>query len=355
MECRVTSASPDWAAWRSTLAELTAIPGISGHEDAIARALADRLAPLADSVTIDALANVSARFGPAEGAPHVAVVAHSDTVGFLVKRADPAGFLRVVAVGGVNVKALPGAAVRVGEHPGVIGVRSQHLAQSGDGAPSLDDLAVEVAPALAASIPVTTPITYAPQIISLSDTLLASPYLDNRAGCAVLLALAARLHADPPPCAVTLIASAQEETTCAGAYHALAEVRPDIALFVDGTVSYDTPETQSRGAVRLGGGPVLTSFLYTSGLNGWHAHPGLRAHLAAVAAREGIAVQQDAVRGLMSDARVTLPLAIPSALIGLPMRAKHAPLETVDLRDLAAAVDLLAASIRSPWPMLTRG
>ena len=216
----MTSASPDWAAWRSTLAELTAIPGISGHEDAIARALVDRLAPLADSVTI----------GPADAAPHVAVVAHSDTVGFLVKRADPPGFLRVVTVGGVNVKALPGAAVCVGEHPGVIGVRSQHLAQSGDGAPSLDDLAVEVAPALAASIPVTTPITYAPQTVPLSDTLLASPYLDNRAGCAVLLALAARLYADPPPCAVTLIASAQEETTCAGAYHALAETRPDIAV-----------------------------------------------------------------------------------------------------------------------------
>ena len=345
----------DWTSWRASLAELTAIPGISGHEDAIARFLADRFAPLADSVTIDALANVTARFGPADGAPRVAVVAHSDTVGFLVKRADPAGFLRVVAVGGVNAKALPGAAVRVGEHPGVIGVRSQHLAQPGDATVSLDDLTIEVDPALVASIPITTPATYAPQFVPLGDTLLASPYLDNRAGCAVLLELAARLRAEPPPCAVTLIASAQEETTCAGAFHALAEARPDLALFVDGTVSYDTPETQSRGAVTLGGGPVLTAYLYTSGLNGWHAHPGLRAHLGEVAVREEIAVQQDAVRGLMSDARVALPLAIPSALIGLPMRGKHAPLETVDLRDLAAAVDLLLASIRSPWPALTRG
>ena len=298
---------------------------------------------------------MTARFGPADGAPRVAVVAHSDTVGFLVKRADPAGFLRVVAVGGVNAKALPGAAVRVGEHPGVIGVRSQHLAQPGDATVSLDDLTIEVDPALVASIPITTPATYAPQFVPLGDTLLASPYLDNRAGCAVLLELAARLRAEPPPCAVTLIASAQEETTCAGAFHALAEARPDLALFVDGTVSYDTPETQSRGAVTLGGGPVLTAYLYTSGLNGWHAHPGLRAHLGEVAVREEIAVQQDAVRGLMSDARVALPLAIPSALIGLPMRGKHAPLETVDLRDLAAAVDLLLASIRSPWPALTRG
>lgn len=347
--------SHDWAAWQATIADLTAIPGIAGHEDAIARALADRLAPLAGSVTIDALANVTARFGPAEGAPRVAVVAHSDTVGFLVKRVDPAGFLRVVPVGGVNVKALPGAAVRVGEHRGVIGVRAQHLARAGDETPTLDDLTIEIDPALAAFLPVTTPVTYAPQTVPLGETLLASPYLDNRAGCAVLLALAARLHAEPPPGPVALIASAQEETTCAGALHALAEVRPDLALFVDGTVSYDTPETAPHGAVKLGGGPVLTASLYVSGLNGWHAHPKLRAHLAQIAASEGVPAQHDAVRGLMSDARASLPLAIPSAVIGLPLRGKHAPLETIDLRDAAAAVDLLLASIRSPWPALTRG
>lgn len=349
------TSSTDWTAWQDMIAALAAIPGIAGHEDAIARFLADRLAPLAESVTIDALANVTARFGPAEGAPRVAVVAHSDTVGFLVKRVDPAGFLQVVPVGGVNVKALPGAAVRVGDRPGVISVRAQHLARAGDEAASLDDLAIEIDPALAESIAVAEPVTYAPQKVALSETLLASPYLDNRAGCAALLEVAARLHADPPPCAVYLIASAQEETTCAGATHALAEVRPDLALFVDGTVSYDTPETQSRGAVRLGGGPVLTSFLYTGGLNGWHAHPGLRAHLAQIAAQKGLPVQHDAVRGLMSDARVALPLAIPSAIIGLPMRGKHAPLETIDLRDVAAAVELLLASLRSPWPALTRG
>lgn len=346
---------PDLPALRAQIIELAAIPGPAGHEDAIARHLAGRLAPLADAVTIDALANVTARFGPETGAPRVAVVAHSDTVGFLVKQVDPAGFLRVVAVGGVNLKALPGAAVQVGPHPGVIGVRAQHLARPGDLTVEVDDLAVEVDPALAPTIAIATPVTFAPQAVALGETMLASPSLDNRAGCAVLLALAARLRADPPPGTVYLIASTQEETTCAGAMHALAQARPDYALFVDGTLSYDTLETAGRGAVRLGGGPVLTAYLYLSGLNGWHAHPGLRAHLAQIAAEAGLSVQHDAVRGLMSDARVTLPLAVPGALIGLPLRGKHAPLETVDLRDVAAAVDLLAATLYAPVPDLSRG
>lgn len=345
--------------WPALLAELAAAPGIAGHEDAVARLLADRLAPLADSVAIDALANVTARFGPAEGAapdaPHIALVAHLDTVGFLVKRVDAGGMLRLVAVGGVNVKALPGTAVRVGEIPGVIGVRSQHFAQPGDTATAVDDLYVQIDPALSDAIPVTTPVRYAPQPVPLGGGFFASPYMDNRAGCAVLLTLAERFKTAPPPATVSLIFSAQEETTCAGAFAALQAARPDVAIFVDGTVSYDTPETAGPGAVRLGAGPVLTAHLYVSGLNGWHAHPGVRAWLLTVAQQVGAPVQQDAVRGLMSDARVALPLAIPSAIVGLPMRGKHAPLETVHLADLAVAVDLLDGALRRPLSDLSRG
>jgi putative aminopeptidase FrvX len=340
---------------RGLLLPLTALPGIAGHEDAVARAMAAHLAPLAAAVQVDALGNVTARFGPQTGAPRLAILAHMDTVGFLVKQVRPDGTLGLVAVGGVNARALPGAEVRVGNLPGVISVRSQHLAESVEPAGDPEGLTIQVAPALAAQIEVTTPVTYAPRAVELGGGLVGSPYLDNRAGCAVLLALAGALAAEPPPCPVLLIGTVQEETTCSGAYHALRVAAPDAALFVDGTLSYDTPETQGLGAVRLGGGPVLTSFLYTRGLNGWHAHPPLRAHLKAVAEAEGIAVQQDAVRGLLSDARVAAWLGLPSALIGLPMRAKHAPLETVHLGDLVAAARLLAATVRRPLPDLSRG
>jgi len=345
----------DLALFPSLLRTLTQVPGVAGHEDAIARVMADHLAPLAAQVRIDALGNVIARFGPDGPVPRVAVLAHMDTVGFLVKAVHEDGTLSVVQVGGVNVRALPGAAVRVGDLPGVIGVRSQHLARPGEPAPDVEALYIQVDPLAAPGIEITTPVTYAPQTIPLGEHLFCSPYLDNRAGCAVLLALARRLAVDPPPAAVYLIATVQEETTCAGAMHALQAVAPDAALFVDGTLSYDTPDTRGSGAVRLGGGPVLTAFLYTSGLNGWHAHPALRAHLRQVAAAEGVPVQQDAVRGLMSDARVATWLGIPSALIGLPLRGKHAPFETAHLNDLTEAVRLLAAVLQRPLPDLSRG
>lgn len=350
--------APDRAQFAALLEALTPLGGLSGHEGAVARHMADALRATASTVMIDRIGNLVARYGPPDAARTIAVLAHMDTVGFMVKAVDArAGMLRVVPVGGVNIKALPGAAVTVWDcgapHqpprlpgiPGVIGVRSQHLARPGNGAIAADDLYVQVDPAAAAQIRVTTPVTYAPQTVRQGD-LYSSPYLDDRAGCAVLLALGAWLAGNVPDAsAVYLVGTVQEETTCAGALAALRAIEPDVALFVDGTLSYDTPDTRDRGAVRLGGGPVLTSFLYTSGLNGWHADPLFRAALCEKARERHIPYQEDAIRGLMSDARAATMLGIPSALVGIPMRGKHAPLETLHLDDLAHTAQVVATAL----------
>jgi len=335
----------------SLLDALVQIPAISGHEDAMIRAFADSLQPRVDEVSVDRLGNVIARVG--SGEPRIAILAHMDTVGFLVKSVTPDGMLRVVPVGGVNLKALPGAAVRAGDRPGMFGVRSQHLSHSGDAAvSSIEDVYIDVGDAQ--GIEITTPVYYAPQILRLGENLYSSPFLDNRAGCAVLLELSTRIRKEREG-TVYLIGTVHDETTCAGAHYALQQFASDAAIFVDGTVSYDTPDTRGRGAADLGGGPVLTSFLYVSGLNGWHANPKLRAHLKQIAGEEAIPYQQDAVHGLMSDARVVTWLGIPSAMVGIPMRNKHAPLETIHLDDLAHSVRLLEAFLQRPLPDLSRG
>jgi len=332
------------------LRELTALSGISGHEDIVIRYMANDFKRFTDDVSIDRLGNVIARFG--SGEPSIAILAHLDTVGFMVKSVNSDGTLRVVSVGGTNLKALPGTAVCVGNAPAMFGVRSQHLAQPGDGAVnSIEDLYLDVG---GQDIEITTPVTYAPHFMQLGEHLYCSPYMDNRAGCALLLHLARTL----PPTrvgTVYLIGTVQEETTCVGAFHALQALAPDAAIFVDGTVSYDTPDTRTRGSVALGNGPVLTSFLYVSGLNGWHAHPVLRAHLRQLAGDSHIPFQQDAVHGLMSDSRVTTLLGTPSAIVGLPMRNKHAPLETIHLNDAANAAKLLLGLLQRLLPDLSRG
>jgi putative aminopeptidase FrvX len=330
----------------SLLSELTAISGISGHERDIADFMAGQLRRYASSVAIDPIYNVIAKFGAGER--KVAICAHIDTIGLMVKQRNKHGSLDVVRVGGVNYKALPGTVVRVGEHHGMVGVRSQHQARAGDDAIKSDaDIYVDVGNI--SEIEITTPITYAPQEILLDGGFYCAPYLDNRAGCAVLLALAKALAENPPNCSVYLIGSVQEETTCLGAYAALQAVSPHEAIFVDGTVSYDTPETAGRGSVMLGAGGVLTAYLYVSGLNGWHAHPKIRERLKLVAQAEKLPYQQDATHGLMSDARVAPQLGIPSAIVGIPMRGKHSPLETIHLHDLDTITQVLGAYVRGHY------
>ena len=333
------------------LHSLSAIPGLSGHEDAIARHMADALATHADDVMIDSLGNVVARFGAA-GGPSIALLAHMDTVGFLVNRIYSDGFLGVVPVGGVNTKALPGAPVRVGDMPGVIGVRSQHQARESDALATAASLYIDVG--RPEPVEITAPVLYASAAADLPGGYFSGPYMDNRAGCAVLLELAHRLQPNPA-LTIYLIGTVQEETNCLGAYHALHAVQPDVAIFIDGTVSHDTPDTAAFGQVKLGSGPVLTDYLYTRGGNSWHAHPGLRSHLKNVARESGLRCQQDAVEGLMSDAKTTVLLGLPSAIVGLPMRGKHAPLEIVCLDDLEQAVHLLLHTVSRPLPDLRRG
>ncbi len=333
------------------LRTLSSIPGLSGHEDVIARHMADALAVSADEVTVDALGNVVARFGAA-GQPSIALLAHMDTIGFLVNRILGDGLLGVVPVGGVNLKALPGAPVRVGDLPGVIGVRSQHQARESDTLATASSLYIDLGQP--GAVEMTTPVVYASAPVDLPGGYFSGPYLDNRAGCALLLEVARRLMR-PPDMTIYLIGTVQEETNCLGAYHALQATQPSATIFIDGTVSHDTPDTAALGQVALGGGPVLTAYLYTRGGNSWHVHPGLRTHLKQIARDNSLPYQQGAVEGLMSDAKTAVLLGLPSAIVGIPMRGKHSPLEIVCLDDLEHTVQLLLHAISRPLPDLRRG
>ncbi|MEZ4666335.1 MAG: M20/M25/M40 family metallo-hydrolase [Anaerolineae bacterium] len=332
-----------------SLRKLVYLPGISGLEDTVGHYMAEYFEAHADEVRIDAIGNVIARYGPPTS-DAIAILAHMDTVGMLVKRHNSDGSLGIVPIGGINLKSLPGTSVLVGDELGIIGVRSQHQARDGDELTQADDIYVNVRNAH--MVEITTPIYYATQPVEMGE-LFASPYLDNRTGCAVLLHLAEQLQSAGHT--VYLIGTVQEETTSAGAYSVLNTIKPTCAVFVDGTVTYDTPESRGRGSVMLGNGPVLTAFLYTSGSNGWHADPQLYAHLKKLASDNDIPYQQDATHGLISDAKVATWLGLPSAIIGIPMRGKHSQLEVVHIDDLEQTIALLTAFVRQPLPTLQRG
>src|ERR1700687_3504201 len=114
-------------ALHTTLAELTALHAPSSAEQLVIARMRDLLAPLVDTTAVDHMGNLTAtREGPPDS-PHIVVSAHADEIGAMVASIDPAGFLRLSPLGGVQPRLLEGRAVWVGGQAGVIGARSGPL------------------------------------------------------------------------------------------------------------------------------------------------------------------------------------------------------------------------------------
>ncbi len=93
-----------------------------------------------------------------------------------------------------------------------------------------------------------------------------------------------------------------------------------------------------HGDVKLGKGPVVSI--------GSSNHPVLVQRFREVAAKAGIPLQFEAnprYTGTDADAIFIQHGGIPTISLGLPNRYMHSPVEVIDLGDLTALAELLAA------------
>ena len=86
---------------RDLLTELMLIPGLSGYEDRVAGAIATHLDRLGLDHRSDRLGNLMCTLPGDQDAPSVMVFAHMDQLGFVVRKVEPSGLLRLERVGGV--------------------------------------------------------------------------------------------------------------------------------------------------------------------------------------------------------------------------------------------------------------
>jgi len=100
---------------------------------------------------------------------------------------------------------------------------------------------------------------------------------------------------------------------------------------------YPTVNKPRHGDVRIGRGPTLT--------HGGCNHPEVVARLEAVAKQRKIDLQHEAMSatsGTDTDVIFRTRGGIPSALISLPNRYMHSPVELVSLKDLEKIPELIA-------------
>ncbi|MEZ4596874.1 MAG: M20/M25/M40 family metallo-hydrolase [Chloroflexota bacterium] len=351
---------------RDLLSELMGIPGLAGHETRVARAIAAHLDALGLEHRSDRLGNLMAALPGEPGAPSVMVFAHMDQMGFLVRKVEASGLIRLERQGGVPERALAAQHVVLctdeGDLPGVIGVKSHHATGPDEKYRVVPyaELAVDAgfasrSEAMAAGVRIGTPVTYRPQAVQLANGRIAGTAIDDRAGCAALLRLAAERVGRHGPRGghgptVHLVWSVQEEHNLRGVLPAATSIGPDIAIAVDLMLACDTPEMASRGDLALGAGPAMSLFSFhgRGTLNGVLPHPTLVRLVEAAASAAGTGLQRSVHMGALTDLSYVQFLGergVACLDLGFPVRYSHQATELVDPSDVEALVRLLDAAL----------
>ncbi|MEL7089519.1 MAG: M20/M25/M40 family metallo-hydrolase [Planctomycetota bacterium] len=349
---------------KQDLLDLMRVPGLAGHEGRVRQALAERLQGLGVKATTDRMGNLFASFD-GDG-PKVLVFAHMDQLGFVVRRIEPEGLLRLERLGGVPERALAGQEILVyGQRglnvPGVIANKSHHATAPDEKYRVLPYAEVFVdagfasaAEAEAAGVQIGAPVVYAPAAQEVAQGRVLGTSVDDRAGCAVLLELARRLKARTGGPPVHLAFTVQEEFNLRGAQTLAQRLEPDIAIQLDLMLATDTPDMAARGDMVLGGGPGMSlySFHGRGTLNGVIPHPALVELIESTARQADIPLQRSAQTGILTDLSYVQFAGDGVACIdlGFPMRYSHSAREMCDLGDLAALTGLLDAALARIGP-----
>lgn len=341
-----------------TCRRLSAIAAPAGNEDRLTAAVVDHLRERGLKPVVDRLGQIGVSFGEGSTGPSILVTAHLDELGLVVRGIDADGMLRVHRLGGMPERVLPGTRLVVhaksGDVPAIVGLKSHHLTPPEEKyvarpatALYLDIGARDSREVASVGIRVGDPVTYAPEWTDLLDGRFAGKSLDDRVGVAAVLAWIDRLIAAPPEARLTLGFTTQEEFNVRGTLALVARFSPDIVVNVDIAPATDTPDLAGEGSVRLGGGPTLSrlSFHGRGTLGGLIPHPALVRAVEEAAREGGIALQHDAMIGVITDAAfVTMATAegVAAVGIGIPVRYTHSPIETGQLSDVSGCVELLA-------------
>ncbi len=342
---------------RQFLFDLLNTPSPSGFEAEGQKKWVSYVRASADEVDCDAYGSAWAtlRGSSGDAGPSVMIEAHADEIGYMVRFVTEEGFLHVTRIGGADRAVARGKRVDVlgskGTVSGVIGITATHLRDSKDEkVPELHELYVDIGASsrdevAELGVRVGHPVILADSVEERMPGKLTGRALDNRIGGFIIAEVFKRVAAgDRPAATLHAVNSVQEEIGGHGARMMAFRLHPSVCVVLDVTHATDSPgiDKTKFGEVKLGDGPTIS--------HGHANHVKVVERLEQVAAAREIPLQHESVSlytGTDTDGIFNVKTGVPSALVSLPMRYMHSPVETVDLRDIERCIDLLAAFVES--------
>ena len=332
------------------LRESVDLAGLPGHEAELTRWFEAKALGLGAHVRHSRLGNCVAHL-PGKGRssgerPRVLLAAHADAIGMVVTDVTADGFLRVAPMGGVDPRLLPGQDVWVhGTRtlPGLFGSIPPHFQTPRDQKEryEFDELFIDVGLSGAEArraVRVGDLVSFRAPLLELLEGRVAGRAFDNRSSVVILLLAMERLRKWGHVADVYGVTTAQEEVgrTCVGALTSAYGIEPHVALALDVTHG-DSPGLEEWNTFKLDAGPVFTV--------GPNAHPAVVRALVQSADHERVPYQlEPAPTSSGTDAMQLQNAAgaVPTGVIGVPVRSMHSAVETLCLSELDRCARVLA-------------
>lgn len=332
---------------KELIIELCSAPSPSSFETEVFGRVSELLSPLVDEIKTDALGNLIAvkRCGK-DGAERLMLDAHMDEIGLIVTGYDK-GFLRFSSLGGVDPRLLPASVVKILTQPpicGVIDTMPPHALNKDDMDKSIEADKLYIDAGLSEEnakkiVPLGTPCVFDSGFESLFGSRLSGKALDDKACVAILIKVMQELKDKPLDLDLYVLISTQEEVGLRGAAVAAYGIDPDAAVIVDATHA-ETPDAKKGETMKLGSGASIAV--------GPNMSRRMTNALFDTAHRLGVTHQTEVISGESGTngwVVQTTRDGVATALLSLPVRYLHTPVETMDLSDAEAIVSLLVGYI----------
>ena len=336
---------------KACLAALSSASGPSGRETPVALEAMEWVRrycrqPNLHSAGIDRFGNLFACYPCGKpNAKKIVLDAHLDEVGLLITGAED-GFLRFRSVGGIDPRMLPNREVTILTEPptfGLVAVLPPHVQKPGDANKSipLDELYIDagLTQEEGEKLVGTFAVPRGTVQSHLND-VVSGKALDDRAGFVTLLRTVELLTDEELDTDLWIMGSSREETNGGGALVGAFGIQPDCFIAVDVTHARtpDGPKEETfpagKGTV-IGIGPNITRWMSD--------------RLIKKAEENGIPWLPEVMTGHTGTNAWGVQTAregIPTAVVSLPLKYMHSPVETLDLADLEATASLLAAFVK---------
>ena len=337
------------------LERMLATPSPSGFEARLQAVIRETCAQYADEVHRDVHGNQWFVVNP-KGKVRLMLSGHVDEIGLMVRYVDADGFIWVTKIGGPDPLQHWGQRVDIhtknGPIRGVIGRKPIHNTPPDErtkGA-KIEDLFIDIGAKdkeeTLKRVRIGDPITMAVGFERMTNDLAIARAMDDRIGAFVVLeamrkysAYVKKKKGAAPDCAMYAVCSVQEEVGLRGAQTAAYTIDPHVGVAVDVGFATDYPSENKKilGEYKLGDGPILH--------RGANINPPLAEMMESLSDKNDIPYQISGDGGIMGTDAGAIQVTrqgVAVALISIPNRYMHSPIEMISLKDVENSSELLA-------------